>query len=133
MWRPSINENSFRGEAYAYVSKTQHPDFDKLPGVVRNVTYGDSMFRGQFTLYKKRWNHISLTCKLGTPGKFDGFLSLTMNDVTCSYDKMNYVDTNSIIKGTGVISHFFFGGKDEFWSTPVDTSIYTTNYNLVPY
>lgn len=124
MWRKysDSSKNIIDAEAYIYASKKQKSEYNKIPGLVINKKYGDSLWRGNIQLNKYKWNNIQIYCKVNTFDKSDGILKLTINGD--SYEYSNMIWTNKKSKIQGITFDTFFGGGTSKWATPHDTSIY---------
>lgn len=127
-WRSNLS-----AEAYVYLPPSQHVDYYKIPNLVQNEIYGDSLWRGIFQFYKNIWNPISVRIKTNTIvnniPNYDGELEISINNVTQSFNKLiwrtdiNY-NLNSIIFET------FFGGSKPSTATPYDTWTYFKNITI---
>lgn len=125
MWR-----KEGAAEAYVYVPTNveQLPDYDRLPGLVRNKDYGDSVFRGFASFETGKWMTVCLRAKLNTPGKADGLLSISLDGKSETYKKMNWRKDSSI-QISGIVGASFFGGSGKDWCTPIAT--YVLHRNIV--
>ena len=126
MWRAG-----FACEAYVYppTSVKQDPSYYKLPNSAFKKTFGDSLWRGLFRLEPNDKNHISLTIELNTPGKANGVIKLTVNDVTQVFDKFVFRKSPKI-KISNIFFSTFFGGSDRSWQSPTDTSALFSDFEL---
>jgi hypothetical protein len=123
-------------ECYVYrpTGVTQHPAYKKLPGIILNDKYGDSLFRGSLTFSAGKWNKVSLGLKLNSldaAGKPvpDGKLSLTVNGKTMTYDKMVWRSRKSV-ECSGLVGSSFFGGSNASWATPHSTFLLHRNISV---
>jgi hypothetical protein len=130
MWRTADGSDKINAEVYVYISDSQDSSYKQIPHLVENPTFGDSLWREDIKFNVGQWNRVILKVKLNTfSGKKankDGFLSITLNDVTQSFDKLVYTDIQVPIDG--VTTDTFFGGGDSSWATPHDTSTYFKNF-----
>jgi hypothetical protein len=124
MWR-----EGGAGEAYVYrpAGVKQDPAYSKLPGLVVNDTYGDSVFRGSFRFNPGTWNSLRLEAAVNTLDSkkkpvADGKLALTINGVTKSYDRMIW-RTDPAVRISGICGASFFGGSNISWATPINTYV----------
>ncbi len=123
MWR-----RDGAAEAYLYFPKDtkQSDELDKEPGVVKDASFGMSLWRSSFTFAKGKYNKISMRLGLNDPGKQNGSLSLTINGKSQTFDKFMWrKDGNMQI--TGLMGAAFFGGNDKTWASPVDTFMNITD------
>ena len=129
MWRKNNLIGGFTAEAYVYINKTQDPSYYQIPGLKLDPVDGDSVWRGLVNFKKGSWNKIEmiLTANTITGGlaNADGFLNLTINSVSQTFDKFIYTTTASAINGITFTT--FFGGSDVSWATLVATSSYFKN------
>ena len=129
MWRKNNLIGGFMAEAYVYINKTQDPSYYQIPGLKLDPVDGDSVWRGLVNFKKGSWNKIDmiLTANTITGGlaNADGFLNLTINSVSQTFDKFIYTTTASAINGITFTT--FFGGSDVSWATLVATSSYFKN------
>ena len=134
MWR----QNGY-GEAYLYVPHfMQAPDFcnyytpcqgtKRVPCIECNYAAGVSWGRGAFTFKRGEWNKITMTLNLNTPNVTNGVVEVKFNDaVAIRYDKINWRQFGNIfIEGVEVAT--WFGGSDDTWAAPYDTSIMLRNF-----
>lgn len=122
MWR-----NDLQGEAYVYMPCKQVDEYKKIQNAVYNPAFGDSLWRGLFKFEKKKWNKVEMVLTLNdSKSNANGRLDLTINNVTKSFDKFLWSITDSVI--AGITTDTFFGGGDDSWATPVDTSICFKNF-----
>ena len=135
MWRRNNArvDGTFMAEAYVYAASTQHPSFYQIPGIVVAPIDGTSLWRGLVNFNKGEWNKIDilLTANTVTSGIPDanGYLNLTINKVSKSFDKMIFTATASPVTGVNFVT--FFGGSEDSWATPVPTSTYFKNVKLL--
>jgi hypothetical protein len=120
-------------EAYVYNSDDQDIEYSKIPGFVSNNVYGDSLWRGFLKMKKNKWNDVEIYIKMnsftGSKSNKDGILSVTINGNNYKYDKMKWVENKCNIEG--ITFDTFFGGGSEKYATPVDTSIYFKDFELI--
>ena len=132
MWRRNNADGSFMAEAYVYVATIQHPSYYQIPGMVVAPIDGTSLWRGLVNFNKGTWNKVDilLTANTATSGIADanGYLNLTINNVSKSFDKLIFTTGASAI--TGITFTTFFGGSDESWATLMPTSTYFKNVIL---
>jgi hypothetical protein len=125
----------FGAEAYVYLpTKDQHDDYLHIPGLTINNKYGDSLWRNYLSFNSTIWNNVSIHLKLNTFNEntepvADGFLSVTINNMSYSFDKMlwrtkNDYFINSILFGS------FFGGSSKKYATPHDTWTYFKDVSI---
>lgn len=122
-----------RGKAaiYLYIPSEQHPDFYNLSGLVKNDIYGTSLWIDDFQLLPNMtWNNISIFVKLNNVNVFDGVLSVSINNVTRAFNKMNWRTYNDVFIN-GIVFSTFFGGNDKTWATPQTTWSYLRNFSIV--
>lgn len=132
MWRKNNLLGGFMAEAYVYDAVVQDPSYYAIPNQSLDPVYGDSLWRGLVNFNKGSWNKVDMFISLNsvTSGGAipDGFLNLTINNVTESFGKLIWTTSKSTI--TGIIFTTFFGGSDTTWATIVDTSTYFKNVKL---
>jgi hypothetical protein len=127
MWRKEKN-NLIQAEAYVYMPCPQDPSYSKIPNIILNSTYGDSLWRGIFNFKRGMWNKVDMVLTLNSVGDANGKMVLTINDTTQQFDKFKWTITDSIING--ITFDTFFGGSSPDWATPKDTCIYYKNFIL---
>jgi hypothetical protein len=114
-------------EAYLYIPQEQHEDFASQPGVVLNKEYGASLWRGVFQAVPRVWNNVTMKIVMNTKSDLhDGLLSLTINNTTMAYEKLNWGVPDLNIQG--LMMHTFFGGSDNSWATPSDQYAYFKDF-----
>ncbi|KAJ3026811.1 hypothetical protein HDV00_011584 [Rhizophlyctis rosea] len=131
MWRKN-------GGAEAYIYRLsgvkQNPSYKKIPGIVLNDTYGDSLFRNQASFTVGDWNSVTSEIRQnavdikGYPNA-EGRVALVLNGKTTAYDKMVWRDDPKRLIG-GVLGSSFFGGSNRSYATPVDTYVLHRNITL---
>lgn len=124
-WRSNL-----MAEAYVYLPESQHQEYMKIPKLVRNKIYGDSLWRGLFKFYKNTWNSVSIRLKTNTFNNnipnYDGELELTINNITKGFNKFIWrTDPNYNLNA--VVFETFFGGSKPSTATPLDTWTYFKN------
>lgn len=129
VWR-----KNFDAEAYVYLPRNQTSDYYKIPKIVRNDVYGDSLWRGLFKLQPNIWNKIMFKVKLNTfnqngDPKPNGILELCINDKQQQFDKLIW-RINSHTKITAIMFSTFFGGGSPKYATPVNTWTYFNNFRV---
>lgn len=133
----NVNGSSFRImwrengdlEAYLYTQAKQNVQFYNQSGLVDNNEYGTSLWRGMFTLQPNSWNTITLKASINSDKDvFNGHIGLTVNNVTKTFNEMNWGNPNINIEG--LMMHTFFGGSDATWATPVDQHLYFKDFNI---
>jgi hypothetical protein len=128
--RVSWSEN---GAAQLYISNSkqnkQNSSYYTLPGFTTDEGFGDSVGRGFSFFSPSEWNTVHMYIKLNTPGVDDGVASVSVNDRTFTYSKMNWRNDNST-HISGILMHGFFGGNDASWATPVEQHIAFTAISL---
>lgn len=78
---------------------------------------------------KRGWNSISMTVNLGTPGRTDGSISLTVNGLTKKVSDVKWRDSPTVkISNVDLVS--FAGGGDEKWAFKKPTYILYRNVTL---
>lgn len=132
MWRKNNLVGGFMAEAYVYINETQVPSYYQIPGLKLDAVDGDSVWRGIINFKKGSWNKIDMLLSANTMtaglANADGFLNLTINSVSQSFDKFIYTTTASAINGITFTT--FFGGSDATWATLVATSTFFKNVKL---
>lgn len=132
MWRKNNSKGGFKAEAYVYIARDQHPTYQSIPKLVLDSKYGDSLWRGILNFNKGSWNKVDMILTLNTmtsgEAEHDGYLNLTINGVSASYDKFIWTTEDSLISGINFTT--FFGGSDDSWATPFDQSTYFKNVQL---
>ena len=130
MWRTADGSDKINAEVYLYVSDSQDSSYKKIPNLVENPTFGDSLWRGDIKFTVGQWNRVVLTVKLntfsGSKANKDGLLSITINDTSRTFDKLVYTEQKVDIEG--VTTDTFFGGGSEDWATPNNTSVFMKNF-----
>lgn len=115
--------------AYLYVPENQYQGFKNIPGYVDNHPFGISIWKEEFQLQPHMtWNNITVAVKLNEKD-YDGFLELTINNVTRNYDKMNWRNDKNL-KINGIMMNTFFGGNDVSWATPRTTWTYYKSFAI---
>jgi hypothetical protein len=124
MWRKDM-----QGEAYVYMPCKQVDEYQKIPSSVYNPAFGDSLWRGLFKFEHKKWNTVNMLLTLNDDAKTaNGKLELTINGVTQHFDKFLWSVTDSVL--AGITTDTFFGGGDDSFATPHDTSICFKNFQV---
>lgn len=72
---------------------------------------------GGLMLYADTWNNVSMTAIMSTPGKDDGYFSLTVNNSTRNVRNLRWRTTDTV-KITSFYFSTFFGGGDSRWAVP---------------
>lgn len=128
----------FGAEAYLYLpTKNQHHDYYKIPGLVLNNKYGDSLWRNLLHFDKNNWNHISIHLKLNNINTIgpqpDGVLSIKIH----SKSHYKHYSFNKIIWRTkpdyfinSILFETFFGGSTNKYATPHDTWTYFKDVSI---
>ena len=133
MWRRNNAQGGFMAEAYVYRPTTQDSTYYSIPNSILNSVDGDSLWRGLVNFNKGSWNTVSIVLTVNTMSSGhanpDGYLELTVNGVTESFNRMIWTSIGSTI--SGVLFTTFFGGADSTWATLVATSTYYKNVQLV--
>jgi len=126
MWRQKM-----AAETYVYLpyDLTQDPSYEKIPGIIRNKEYGDSLWRGELTFKYKAWNDVSIHVIMNTVGVNDGLLEVTINGVTRSFNKLGWRQHDNY-KVSFIDFETFFGGSTTDWATPIDTYTLFRNINI---
>ena len=125
---------NFSTEAYVYLpTRTQHPDYYKIPGLVQNPIFGDSLWRSILQFNPMIWNTVSMRLKLnnikgGIPIA-DGELQVTINDKTQKFNKLIWRTTNDHFINS-ILFETFFGGSKREAATPNDTWSYFKNIEI---
>lgn len=125
MWR-----EGGAAEAYVYLPRQPNITMYQQPGYINNGPYGESLWRGQFAFRTDVWNNITLLLKVNTPGKADGIIALTINNITQRTDGVLWIDDKKQYKVSGLMMHTFFGGSDASWATPMEQNIYFRNFRV---
>jgi hypothetical protein len=134
-WRENLT-----AEAYIYVPPQQHSNYYKIPNLVENKKFGDSLWRGSFSFYKNTWNNISIRLKTNTfinnldkpKPNYDGELEITINNITQSFNQLLW-RTQPEYNINSIIFETFFGGSDAKTATPSDTWTYFKNIQIQRY
>lgn len=122
MWR--INGTL---EAYLYIPNNQDVSFQNQSGLVINKEFGTSLWRGMFRLKPGSWNNIKISASMNNDNNiFDGSIGMAVNNVSLSFNKINWGVSNLNIEG--LMMHTFFGGSDATWATPVNQYLYFKNF-----
>jgi len=93
-------------------------------------TMGQSLWRGMFQFQTNTTYNIAQEIILNTPGKEDGVLRVYVDEImvyenpNITFRRSKDISTDKIIFST------FFGGGDDSWATPVDTSISFSDFKL---
>lgn len=131
MWRTADGSDKINAEVYVYISSDQDPSYKDIPNLVANPKFGDSLWRGDLKFKVGQWNRVVLSVKLntfdGNRANKDGKLYVSINDISKSFDKLVYVEDKSV-SIEGITTDTFFGGGDDSWATPNDTSVYMKNF-----
>jgi hypothetical protein len=106
-------------EAYVYTPTNQSPDFMNATKSISNNEYGLSLWRGSASAIAGKWTNITITAVINSSNSTsDGVISLTVNNITSSFNKINW--GSSAFNIEGLMMHTFFGGSDESWATPTE-------------
>jgi hypothetical protein len=101
---------------------------DKTQAITNNE-YGVSLWRGRFNITAGSWTNISLVVVMNTAtDKYDGVISLTVNNITTTFDQMYWGDSHLDI--AGLMMHTFFGGSDSSWATTTDQTVSFKNFQV---
>jgi len=120
---------NFDAELYVYLPSNQDPAYDGIDSVFKNKKFGDSLWRGDFKLYKSVWNNISISVKLNDVNKKNGLVNVTINGINRNFDKICWRQNKSS-KISAVFFQTFFGGSTAEYATPHDTWSYFRNITL---
>ena len=116
-------------EAYVYVPTNQSTNFIDKTQAITNNEYGVSLWRGRFNITAGSWTNISLVVVMNTAtDKYDGVISLTVNNITTTFDQMYWGDSHLDI--AGLMMHTFFGGSDSSWATTTDQTVSFKNFQV---
>lgn len=125
---------NFSAEAYVYLpTRTRHSDYYKIPGLVQNSKFGDSLWRSILQFNPMIWNTVSIRLKLnniknGIPVA-DGELQVTINDNTQKFNKLIWRTTDEHFINA-ILFETFFGGSKKEAATPNDTWSYFKNIEI---
>lgn len=122
MWRANME-----AEAYVYLPDDQDASYNNIPKLIKNSKHGDSLWRGEFNFKKGEWNKIIMMLTLNTESSVFGELTLTINGISRTFNKMKWVTSESA-NIDSIIFETFFGGNSTDFATPVNTSIYFKNF-----
>lgn len=141
-WRENLT-----AEAYVYLPPQQHSNYYKIPNLVLNKKFGDSLWRGSFSFYKNTWNNVSIRLKTNTfisktigeqrnvnipRPNYDGELEITINNMTQSFNQLLW-RTQPEYNINSIIFETFFGGSQAESATPNDTWTYFKNVQIQRY
>lgn len=115
-------------EAYLYASGNQVPKLENEPGYITNNDFGVSLWRGSFSAEAGKWTDITLRVKSNSFKKNDGYIGITVNNVTKEFNKMMW--TVNALPINGIMAHTFFGGQDISWSTPLAQYAYFKDFSV---
>ena len=110
MWR-----TNGAGEVYGYISTSSG--------------YGDDWGRGNFTwLADGQWHNVIEHVHLNTPGKSNGWVTLTYNGKQV-IDQIDLAITKTNTKITGLFFSTFYGGHDSSWAPRANEHIDFMNFS----
>lgn len=125
MWREANKDGTIAAEAYVYIPEKQNDSYSKISGLVRNATYGDSLWRNDLQFNAKGENEILLSIKMNTfkdnKAQNDGSVRLVVNGKYRVYDELVWVDKYADIEG--ITFDTFFGGGSADWACKDSTFI----------
>lgn len=115
-------------EAYLYYSGNQVSELENEPGYITNNDFGVSLWRGSFRAQAGNWTDITLRVKSNSFKKNDGYIGLTVNNVTMEFNRMMW--SVNALPINGIMCHTFFGGQDVTWSTPIDQYAHFKDFSV---
>lgn len=104
MWTPNANAG-----IYAY-----------LP---TSVTYGTHLGYNQVPIKRGAWTKLTQEVKLNTVGAFDGHIKVWADDVLVYTATGLHMRSTSSLKLDSIYFDVFYGGSDDSWAAPKDTTI----------
>ena len=129
MWRDPENGSAIL-KAYVYLAVKGGPSkaYDvQGPSTKSSMTAdertGYNLFykkNGGMRVYENRWNSLSMTVSMNTPGKANGKLSMTCNGVNRQVNDIYWRDSG-VVKVQEVYLTSIFGGSDSSFASKVDT------------
>jgi hypothetical protein len=132
MWRTANSDGTIAAEAYVYCAEKQVESYDKLPGIVRNPKYGDSLWRNELKFTKDKENEVLLSIRVNTfkdgKAQSDGSIRMVVNGVYRVFDEIKFVE--SVADLEGITFDTFFGGGSEDYATPESTIITFRDFRL---
>lgn len=109
-------------EAYIYTPTNQSQDFMNATKSIKNNKYGLSVWRGRGVAVAGQWTHITITAIMNSfNDNGNGVIGLTINNLTLSFNKINWGSSDLNIEG--LMMHTFFGGSDTSWRTPTEQTV----------
>lgn len=110
MFRRNLSDSSkFGGEIYVHGPKQLDPNYNSIPGFKSST--GDSLFQYYFTFNKGSFNSIKLSVQLNDPGKANGIISCTINNVTKTYSRYTFITKKESVI-TSALFQTFYGGDN---------------------
>jgi hypothetical protein len=127
-------QKDFDVEAHVYLPENQSQEYQHIPNLIKNNTFGDSLWRGIFKFQPTKWNKVMMRVKMNTFDKngnanANGILEIFINEQLQKFTKLIW-STNPSTKITAILLSTFFGGSSEEYATPVDTWSYFKNFRI---
>ncbi len=108
---------NFAGSVYAY-----------LP---TSVVQGTPIGSRQIPLDRGRWIKLTQEIKLNKPGRTDGYIKVWSDDALVVDQQGLTFRTTSTLKVNRIYFDVFYGGSDDTWAAPQDTTIQFAEFRVM--
>lgn len=95
-----------------------------------SVKYGTPVGSRQIPLAKNRWIHLVQELKLNTPNRADGHIKVWADGVMVVDQQGLTFRTTANLKINGIYFDVFYGGSDDRWAAPQDTTIQFAEFSV---